>query len=240
VSLFRKVFKFTIGFLLRIVSLKGDSWLTQPLAFIDKMISEAVAARLLSSDSKTKSTSHGRYVFLDELLTTIPDHIRIRSELLNILVAGRDTTASLLSNLLWILSRYPAIQSRLRREIIDVVGDEVPSWQQLKDMKYLRALMNESQRMYPVVPSNSREAAADTTLPRGGGEDESAPVFVPKGTWLTYHPIAMHRRKDIYGEDAEEFKPERWLDGEHEGEALRPGWGYLPFSGGPRVCIGQG
>jgi cytochrome P450 len=47
-----------------------------------------------------------------------------------------------------------------------------------------------------------------------------------------YSVYAMHRRKDIYGPDAEEFKPERW-------ETLRVGWGYLPFNGGPRICVGQ-
>ena len=45
----------------------------------------------------------------------------------------------------------------------------------------------------------------------------------------------MHRRKDIYGPDAEEFRPERWSPE----EGLRPGWGYLPFNGGPRICVGQ-
>ncbi len=48
----------------------------------------------------------------------------------------------------------------------------------------------------------------------------------------------MHRRKDFYGEDAEEFRPERWIDGE-EGKGLRVGWEYLPFNGGPRICIGR-
>lgn len=50
----------------------------------------------------------------------------------------------------------------------------------------------------------------------------------------------MHRRKDLFGEDAEEFRPERWLDGEGEGKkGLRVGWEYLPFNGGPRICIGR-
>lgn len=69
-------------------------------------------------------------------------------------------------------------------------------------------------------------------LPRGGGPDGQAPLFVAKGTAVTYTPYAMHRRKDIYGPDAEEYKPERW-------ETLRPGWEYLPFNGGPRICLGQ-
>ena len=53
-----------------------------------------------------------------------------------------------------------------------------------------------------------------------------------KGTIVAYWTYAMHRRRDIYGEDADEFRPERW-------ETLRPGWEYLPFNGGPRICIGQ-
>lgn len=111
-------------------------------------------------------------------------------------------------------------------------------------MKYLRACLNESLRLYPVVPLNSREALEDTILPRGGGEDGMAPIFIPKGGLVSWNLWALHRRKDYFGEDAEVFRPERWLDGEEgeEGEGmgemgggkggkkkkgLRPGWEYL-------------
>ena len=57
---------------------------------------------------------------------------------------------------------------------------------------------------------------------------------MPKGGILAWHVYTMHRRKDIYGPDADEFKPERW-----ESKDLRPHWGYLPFNGGPRVCLGR-
>lgn len=68
----------------------------------------------------------------------------------------------------------------------------------------------------------------------GGGKDGLSPVFVAKGTIVGYNVYAMHRRPDIYGPDAEVFRPERWEDGN-----LQPRWGYLPFNGGPRICIGQ-
>lgn len=85
------------------------------------------------------------------------------------------------------------------------------------------------------MPVNSRAAVKTTTLPVGGGPSETAPVLVRKGEAVGYCVYAMHRRKDIYGPDADEFRPERW-----ENNALKNvGWGYLPFNGGPRVCLGQ-
>jgi cytochrome P450 len=78
-----------------------------------------------------------------------------------------------------------------------------------------------------------RTAARDTILPLGGGSDGLSPILVKKGTVIRWSLHSMHRRKDLFGEDAEEFRPERW-------ETLRPpAWAYLPFSGGPRICIGQ-
>ena len=80
--------------------------------------------------------------------------------------------------------------------------------------------------------ANARDAVDDTYLPLGGGPDGKSPLFVPKGGVVAWSLFAMHRRKDYYGEDAEEFRPERW-------ETLRPGWEYLPFNGGPRICLGR-
>lgn len=81
---------------------------------------------------------------------------------------------------------------------------------------------------------NDRVAVRDTVLPVGGGKDGLSPVFVPKDTIVAYNVYAMHRRKDFYGDDAEVYRPERWEDGR-----LQPRWEYLPFNGGPRICIGQ-
>ena len=72
----------------------------------------------------------------------------------------------------------------------------------------------------------------DTYLPRGGGPDGQSPLFVKKGTPVLYSVFAMHRRKDLYGDDADDYRPERW-------DGLRPGWGFLPFNGGPRICLGR-
>ncbi|KAM5469092.1 hypothetical protein MauCBS54593_004444 [Microsporum audouinii] len=173
----------------------------------------------------------GRYVFLDELVKETQDPLVLRSELMNILLAGRDTTASLLT-LFWnTVSKRQDVWEKLQAEIQALDG-RIPSFEEIKELKYLRYTMNEVLRLYPVVPGNARSAIRDTILPCGGGPDGQSPVFVPKGTSVVYSAFSMHRRTDIYGPDALEFKPERW-------ETLRPGWGYLPFNGGPRICLGR-
>jgi cytochrome P450 len=199
--------------------------------FVDTIISRSLSRGKVDSEpSKT-------YVFLHELISQTTDIVKIRSELLNVLLAGRDTTASFLSNIWFELSRHPEIWARLRPEV-DGLNDELPSFTQLKDMKYLKAVLNETLRLYPIVPGNGRQALTDTVVPVGGGEDGLSPFFVPKGTMFAWDVYTMHRRKDFYGEDAEVFRPERWLD-EDGRKGLRPGWEYLPFNGGPRICLGR-
>lgn len=86
--------------------------------------------------------------------------------------------------------------------------------------------------MHPSVPINARRAQRDTTLPTGGGPDGKSPVYVRAGQEVVYTVHAMHRRRDIWGPDADEFRPERF-------EGRKSGWEYLPFNGGPRICLGQ-
>ena len=79
---------------------------------------------------------------------------------------------------------------------------------------------------------NNRTAVRATTLPIGGGPEGTSPILVPAGSLVGWHTYALHRRRDTFGPDADEFRPERW-------ELLRPGWAFLPFHGGPRTCLGQ-
>lgn len=85
------------------------------------------------------------------------------------------------------------------------------------------------------MPLNTRFCKQTTALPRGGGTDGRSPISVREGTAVAYSVYYMQRREDIYGSDARAFRPERW-----EGPELADiRWGYLPFNGGPRLCLGS-
>lgn len=87
---------------------------------------------------------------------------------------------------------------------------------------------------------NTRTAQRTTVLPTGGGPDGSSPVIIRKGENVAFCVYAMHRRKDLYGEDAEQFRPERWEENlPLFQDDITAAWGYLPFNGGPRVCLGR-
>jgi cytochrome P450 len=203
---------------------------------VEAFMSGYVEKALNKEKGQTQHLEDSKYSFASEFAKLTDDRVMIRGGLLNLLLAGRDTTASLLSNLFFMLARRPDVYSKLAAEIQTTLSleNETPSLEALKSMKYLRACINESLRLHPPIPRNSREALRDTTLPVGGGADGTAPILVPKGTQVGYQVFSMHRRKDVYGEDADEFVPERWIE-----RNLRPGWAFLPFNGGPRICIGQ-
>lgn len=96
----------------------------------------------------------------------------IRDNLVNVLLAGRDTTAATLSFLFQELAHDPQVYRRLREEVLQHVGAEgEPTYSTLKEMKYLQNCLNETLRLYPIVPVNGRMALVDTTLPLGGGPD---------------------------------------------------------------------
>ncbi|KAJ5502300.1 Cytochrome P450 E-class CYP52 [Penicillium fimorum] len=203
-------------------------------SFVDRVVSKALAAPQF--EKKASPNEKTPYIFLEALLEVTRDPIELRSQLLNILLAGRDTTASLLSWTFLMLARHPHVFTKLRKIIISNFGTysnpQNITFTTMKSCQYLQHVMNEVLRLYPVVPFNRRTATRDTTIPRGGGPDGQDPVYVRKGQTVIYTTHVMHRRKDLWGPDADQFKPERWME-------CRAGWEYIPFNGGPRICIGQ-
>lgn len=88
-------------------------------------------------------------------------------------------------------------------------------------------------RLYPVFPYHLREAFSDCILPTGGGADGKSPIYVQAGSFFDANFAVLHRRKDIWGLAADDFKPERW-------DSIKPkAWEFAPFGGGPRACVGR-
>ncbi|ORY13585.1 cytochrome P450 [Clohesyomyces aquaticus] len=182
----------------------------------------------------TKKDPHSKYVFLEEMAKVTRDPLELRYEILNVLMAGRDTTAALLTNTFFVLARRPDLWDRVRAEVEETFHGRLPEYETMRNMKQVKNLLSECLRFYPPVPFNARTAKANTTLPRGGGPDGKSPLFIKKGQQVDYHVYCLHRSPDVFGEDAHLFRPERWED-----PVLRPGWGYIPFNGGARICLGQ-
>lgn len=207
------------------------------VAYLRKFIDHFVARTLHEVHSGSeKGEQPEKYTLLNALAKDTQDPIELRDQVLFALVASRDTTAAMLSWMFLMLAKYPAVFEKLRSEIINDFGtEEVPkatSMNTLKKCRYLQWTMYETLRLYPPGPLNSRVAARDTTLPTGGGPDGKSPVAVRKGQTLNLCVYAMQRRADLWGEDVLEFKPERW-------EKRKSDWTFLPFSGGPRTCLGR-
>lgn len=193
--------------------------------FIDQFVRLALRKDQREKELEKGTIGKQKYVFLEALAQQTRDPIELRSQLLHTLLAGRDTTASLLGWIFYSLARDTARYTKLRNIILEVFGSyENPkpiTFAKLKSCTYLQHCMNETLRIYPVVAANARTANKDTTLPRGGGPDGKSKIFVPKDTQVEYSVHVLHHRKDIWGPDAEEFIPERWI-------GRKVGWEYLP------------
>ncbi|KAJ5093240.1 hypothetical protein N7456_009101 [Penicillium angulare] len=215
------------------------------LKIMDQFLQPYIETVLSLSTDELDQKLSKRETFLDALARFTRDPRVLRDQLVAVLLAGRDTTAGTLCFCLFELSRHPEVVAKLRDEIRDRLGvganGQKPSYTDLKEMKYLNAVINETMRLYPVVPFNVRFSLHDTTLPRGGGSDGQAPVGIRGGTRVIYSTMLMQRDPDLYnGPDSKNYFdpgqwiPERWV----EGWQPRP-WHFIPFNGGPRICIGQ-
>ena len=158
---------------------------------------------------------------------------QLMDECVTFLVAGHETTSNLLSWTMVLLSQHPEWQEKAREEVQQVLGSYVRGdnmqeldFDKLNELKVVGMILNETLRLYPPAYAVSRSCVKTTklsdnlTLPAGSG------VILPIGV--------LHRRKELWGEDADEFKPQRFENG-----TTGFGGAFVPFSLGPRVCIGQ-
>ncbi|KDQ28725.1 hypothetical protein PLEOSDRAFT_27377 [Pleurotus ostreatus PC15] len=212
--------------------------------FIDPIISAAIVkhkARVAVGDVAESKEVQEEETLLDHLVKITQDHQTLQDEILNIMIAGRDTTACTLTFAVYMLAENPHVLKRVREEILDKVGpSRRPTHDDLRDMKYLRAFINETLRLYPavarVLKCNNRTSRHATLLPAKAPGQK--PFYIPPMTKAVYSVFLMHRRTDLWGPDALEFDPDRFLDDRVKYITKNP-FIFLPFNGGPRICLGQ-
>ncbi|KAF9475912.1 cytochrome P450 monooxygenase pc-3 [Pholiota conissans] len=213
-----------------------------------RRIIDAFAEPLLRKalEMREKETSGGGDESKDEEDVTLLAHLVrhtqdpniLKDELVNLLVAGRDTTGSLLTSSFYMLTQHPDIEKRLREEVIDEVGpSSSPTYENMREMKYLRAFLNEVLRLYPPVPADTRSTKNATTLPPASPGQKA--VYVPANVPVVYSIMHMQRRTDLWGPDALQFDPDRFIDERLHKYLVPNPFIFCPFNAGPRICLGQ-
>ncbi|KAG8959346.1 hypothetical protein FRC00_001704 [Tulasnella sp. 408] len=175
-------------------------------SYLEPLVRDAVQRR-----KNLKPEEKGEYEnFLDHLVDSTSDVELIKDQLLNILLAARDTTAQLLSWTCYVLALHPDVMDRLRQEVLAAYGEsEEPTFESIKRLKYLRAVLDEVLRLFPPVPVNSRSTFNDATVV----PTRQGPLyFSSAGMLCNWSVSSIHKHKDLWGEDADEFDPERWMD----------------------------
>jgi len=159
---------------------------------------------------------------------TLPDD-NIVAQCLTFLVAGHETTSGLLSFAIYFLMKNPQFAQQARTEVDDVLGGETqPSYDQIHRLVYVRQILDETLRLWPTAPMFTRTPLEDTVV---GGR-----YAFPKDTGLSVLVPMLHRDRNVWGADAEEFDPDRFRA--ERFKSVSPN-AYRPFGTGMRACIGR-
>ncbi|KAH7151256.1 cytochrome P450 [Fusarium sp. MPI-SDFR-AT-0072] len=164
----------------------------------------------------------------------------LKDQLLTFLAAGHETTSSAITWACYLLTKHPEYQAKLREEVRNGLPEDLATNPTvdlagvLEQLPYLNGIMHETLRLYPTVPLTMRQAIRDTRI----GDQ-----FIPEGTDIMVSIWYINRSEAIWGPDATEFKPERWItdDGKpNQNGGASSNYNFLTFLHGPRSCIGQG
>jgi cytochrome P450 len=227
---------------------------------LDNLIIRAKSTRVVEDIEELENRNYANVQdpsllrFLVDMRGADIDNKQLRDDLMTMLIAGHETTAAVLTWALFELTRHPECLRTAQEEIDRVVGDRVPTYQDIRDMEYLRLVVAETLRMYPEPPLLIRRCRTPDDVPAGGGR--TAHVIRGMDLFISiynlhrdarywpepdkFDPLRFTRRytnPDIPGWDG--FDPSKW-----QGKNLYPNevasdFAFLPFGGGPRKCVGD-
>jgi cytochrome P450 len=207
------------------VPTSGNLQTRQALQTLDRMVFAMIAA-YRQQQKQEMNLMNALIQARDQATGDSLSDREIRDQILTLLVAGYETTASALSWLFYLLSQHPQVEEKLRCEVESMLGNEPPTYQDIPRMKYTRMVIQESLRLYPPIWIFARSPLQADRL----GDYE-----IPANTVVYISPLIMHRHPEFWS-NPHEFKPERFdpaLESTHSELA------YIPFGTGARSCIGR-
>jgi len=216
----------TLGLVPRWLPLKGQRAFRTARADLERIVEILVARR------KADPIESGDDVLTRLIASTgketdkrVADR-RMRDELVTLLLAGHETTASTVGWTLHLVSRHPEVRDRLHEEAVAVYGDGRPSYANLTELRYTHMVLQEAMRLYPPVWILPRRAVRD---------DEVGGYHVPAGAEVLISPYTLHRHPR-YWPEPDRFDPERF---DPDLPSDRPRYAHIPFGAGPRFCVGN-
>eukprot|EP00268_Persea_americana_P051241 TRINITY_DN5642_c0_g1_i1.p1 TRINITY_DN5642_c0_g1~~TRINITY_DN5642_c0_g1_i1.p1 ORF type:complete len:552 (-),score=94.69 TRINITY_DN5642_c0_g1_i1:325-1980(-) len=229
----------------KLLNIGSEAILKENIKVINEFVCKQIRSKKdhMSSwqlDSKEKDDMLSRFLVLQQQDQENMNDDYLRDIILNFIIAGRDSTATTLSWFFYLLCKNPLVQKTISREVEEATQAnntrsihefaEALTEEALNKMHYLHAALTETLRLYPAVPVDGKICLSDDTLPDG--------FNVREGDMVAYLPYAMGRMKFLWGDEADVFRPERWLDKEGIFQPESP-FKFTAFQAGPRICIGK-
>lgn len=204
------------------------------LASVTKMLEGLTYEILNAKRSNIKGSSPDIF---DKIMERggLPDEV-LADQIKTLLAGGHDTTSSTIASVAAVLSqpRYHHVQDKMRAEIREKLpslsSPMLASATDIEALPYVNAVRNEILRLYPPFSWYFRKSVVDTTI---------CGHRVPKTTNITLCPWGLHRSTELWGPDAEEFNPDRWLKDPSGRGGAKDAYSFNTFSAGPRVCIAE-
>ncbi|URE06183.1 cytochrome P450 [Musa troglodytarum] len=231
--------------IMRFLNIGSEATLKKKIKVVDDFVYKLIHLRIQQISSTANDSTKNEDIlsrFLEESKKD-PQNMSLkylRDIMLNLVLAGKDSTASTLSWFFYLICKNPSVQEKIYQEVMEVIeASEDAAFdvfsrniidESLNNMHYLHAALSETLRLYPVAPIDNKVCFSDDILPGG--------YIVRKGDIVFYQPYAMGRMECLWGEDAEIFRPERWLDDDGIFQPQSP-YKFSAFQAGPRICVGK-